>query len=96
MALAGRPLSRKTGDPELAKRLRNLRIDQGFSQLDVSKATGLSLANVAQTENGRTKPNVDTIARYIALYGVTFEDLCGHLIERAKDGSLGRRTYSRS
>lgn len=50
---------------ELSKAIKQLRIDKGFSQEELSEKSGLSLRTIQRLENEKTEPRGDTLKRLI-------------------------------
>ncbi len=46
---------------ELSQHLKNLRIDNGFSQEELSEKSGLGLRTIQRLENGESSPREDTL-----------------------------------
>ncbi|MGH9403855.1 MAG: helix-turn-helix domain-containing protein [Terriglobia bacterium] len=50
----------------VGKRLREVRIQQGLTQIDLEKATGLLRSHISRIENGWRTPSVGTLKRFAA------------------------------
>lgn len=59
------------------ERLKELRIEKGLTQTELSKATGLSQAALALWENGQRIPNALAIITLAKYFGVTSDYLLG-------------------
>lgn len=59
---------------EIAERLRNARINAGYTQKDVAAYTGRSSKLVGHWETGYSQPDADTIASLLRLYNVDAND----------------------
>ncbi|MBQ3235882.1 MAG: helix-turn-helix transcriptional regulator [Clostridia bacterium] len=58
-------------------RLKELRIDKGISQLELSQGTGLSQAAIALWENGKRVPNANVVIVLAKYFNVTADYLLG-------------------
>lgn len=58
-------------------KIRDLRDGQGWTQSDLGARVGLTQAAVSQHELGRTQPDVDTLRRYAAVFGVSVDEVLG-------------------
>jgi transcriptional regulator with XRE-family HTH domain len=57
-------LSKKDDRPmNIGERIRNLRLQQGLSQGDIEKRTGLLRCYLSRIENARTIPSIDTLVK---------------------------------
>ncbi len=59
------------------ERLKELRIEKGLTQIELSKATGLSQSAIALWECGQRLPNVEVIITIATYFGVTSDYLIG-------------------
>jgi transcriptional regulator with XRE-family HTH domain len=60
----------------IGDRLKKLRMAKGMTQLDLSKATGLSLSIIAQLEQGETaNPRLNTVKALAKALGCKIDDL---------------------
>ncbi|HKJ41505.1 MAG TPA: helix-turn-helix domain-containing protein [Sunxiuqinia sp.] len=62
-------------NPELAKRIKELRNRKGISQELLAENTGLSLRTIQRIENGKTAPRGDTLNRLAEALNATPDDL---------------------
>lgn len=62
---------------EFAKRLKMLRIAKGLKQADLSNILGCTQSTIANYENGRKKPNDDTLKQFSIIFNVPLEYLRG-------------------
>ena len=60
---------------KVADRIKELRIEQNLTQLELSKATGVSQNAIAQWENGKRTPNINAIIVLAKYFGVTTDYL---------------------
>lgn len=70
---------KKYGDPELGRKLLELRRKYGLKQEQVAEEVQVSRNSLAGYEGGATMPTVFTLARLAAFYDVTLDELAGHL-----------------
>jgi transcriptional regulator with XRE-family HTH domain len=63
---------------DFAGQLRELRIERGLSQMQLSKAVDVSQSAIAKYELGRTEPTASVIIKLMEYFGVTFEELTGY------------------
>lgn len=61
--------------PWVAKRIRHFREEEGLSQRDIERATGMKAAYVSRVENGHTVPSLETLERFAAAFGVPLYQL---------------------
>ncbi|MES9806106.1 helix-turn-helix domain-containing protein [Streptomyces cinereoruber] len=59
----------------IGKALRTLRESQGMSQRDIGDALVVEQSTVSRWETNSTRPNVESLLKLAALFGVTLEDL---------------------
>lgn len=62
---------------KLSERLKELRAEKGISQMQLSKATGLSKSGINYWENGKRVPNAIVIITLAKYFGVTADYLLG-------------------
>lgn len=62
---------------ELGKRLRELRINLGLTQAQVSERIGISTALISSYEIASRYPSYDKLIKLATLYGVTTDYLLG-------------------
>jgi len=60
-----------------AKRIRELRLTQGLSLRQLSAKLGLSYAAISLYENRKRTPDIYTLSKFMAYFGVTGEYLMG-------------------
>lgn len=70
---------------EIAARLKAARIEKGLNQEDVAKYLGVTTQKVSSFETGRTRVDVDTLARLCELYGLDMNYIAGLQIRRPGD-----------
>lgn len=51
--------------------LKELRLEKGLSQEDLSKELGYSQAAIARWENGKQIPNIEVLISCVEFFGVT-------------------------
>lgn len=62
----------------LAKRLRDLRIENGcISQMTLAEATGISQSSLARWELGKTEPRASELIVLCNFYGISADELLG-------------------
>ena len=61
----------------VAKRLKELRIEKGLSQKELSELTGIPQATIARYELGKTEPIASTIVTLCDFFGVSADYLIG-------------------
>ena len=59
------------------KRIRELRIESGFTQKELADKLQTSNSAVCDWEKGRTQPDLQTLVQIAALFGVTTDYLLG-------------------
>ena len=59
------------------ERIRELRMQKGLSQMELSKATGLSQSAIAKWELGKTEPTATAIVTLSKFFGETADYLLG-------------------
>lgn len=65
---------------ELGKRLRELRIKNGYKQDDILKKFNISSGRYSQYESGRRKPDYELLAEFADFYNVSIDYLLGRQI----------------
>ena len=73
-------------DKNLGEVLKKIRIESGFSLLDVEKITGVSDSYLSQIENGKVKspPSVNTLYKLAQVYVISYQamlELAGYIKE---------------
>lgn len=59
----------------ISKNIKLLRSNQGFTQGDVAKKIGKTIATVSDYEKGRSLPPLDITVKLSKLFGVTLDEL---------------------
>lgn len=77
---------------DIAKRLRELRDDQGLSQRDIEHRTGLLRCYVSRVENGHTVPTLPVLERWAAALEVGLSQLFAVGDEKPEAPKLPERT----
>jgi len=62
---------------EFNERLRIIRLSKGFSQIEVSKATGIASSTYNYYELGRNKPTISAFSKLVEYFNVTSDFLAG-------------------
>ncbi|MBR3272002.1 MAG: helix-turn-helix transcriptional regulator [Clostridia bacterium] len=62
---------------QVAKRIRNARIEKNLTQAAVADALGVSYQAVSNWERGNSMPDIAKLPELCALLGVSFESLVG-------------------
>ncbi len=57
--------------------LKEIRLEKGFSMLDVEKATGIANQNISRWESGQTIPGINFCIQLAELYDVSLDELVG-------------------
>jgi len=60
-----------------SKRLREIRIERGFSQASLAKELGVTKQNISDWENGKSETNFEMVARIANFFQVTAGQLIG-------------------
>lgn len=60
------------------ERLKQLRINSGLTQLDVSRLLGVERSTYVKYERGNSDPSTATLIRLADYFGVTVDYLIGH------------------
>lgn len=58
-------------------KLKQARINTGFTQREISNETGISQPSIAQYETGSREPDIETIGILADFYGVSVDWLLG-------------------
>lgn len=61
--------------------LHDLRLEKGFSQLDLAKILNITRGTVSQWEMKRIEPNMDTLKKLADIFDVSLDFLCGRVEE---------------
>ena len=59
------------------KEIKNVRKASGFSQVEVSKATGISQSTLSWIESDQGVPNMQQCVKLADFYGITLDELVG-------------------
>lgn len=59
----------------IGERLRELRLGNNMTLLEVREKTGLSVSHLSDMERGRAKPSFDALGSLALCYGITMSDL---------------------
>lgn len=70
----------------LSKRIHDLRVVQGYSQVSLAKKLGVSKQAVSNWENDNIQPSVDMLVRLADLFAVSTDYLLGR--EQALQANL--------
>ena len=62
---------------KFSKRLKELRIEKGMSQMDLAKATGISQSAIAKWELDKTEPTASALIKLSEMFGETVQYLLG-------------------
>lgn len=60
--------------------LKNLRLDNDYSQIQISKKLGLSRSTYSNYENGISEPNIDMIIKISKLFNCSIDDLLNNKV----------------
>jgi len=61
--------------------LRSLRIERGWTQLDLAYHSGITPATISRLENGWQSPNLDTAKRLAQTLDVSLDKIAGSILE---------------
>lgn len=73
-------------------RLRELRLRNNLSQLELSKKLNISNVTLSQYENGVRRPDISTISDFADFFGVTSDYLLG----RSSNSQISHETKSKA
>jgi transcriptional regulator with XRE-family HTH domain len=59
----------------LARRIKELRNKNGFSQEELAEKTGLSLRTIQRIENGETEPRGDSLKKIATTFRVSLDEI---------------------
>lgn len=62
---------------DLHNRLKDIRIQKGYSQNDIAQKLNISRQAVSRWENGRAYPDIDNLALLSEIYGISVDELLG-------------------
>lgn len=65
---------------KLGKRLKELRMEKKLSQAEAAKRLRINQSTVSNYENGRKRPDMNTLVKLGVFYGVSPDDLIWHMI----------------
>lgn len=66
----------------IGNNLKNHRETQGISQLELSKATGITQAAISRWEDNKRVPNIESCIILADYYGISIDYLIGHEIKK--------------
>lgn len=58
-------------------RLSMLREENGFTQEDVQRLTGINRSTYSKNESGKSVPSLTNLRKFAKIYGVSLDFLCG-------------------
>ncbi len=64
-----------------SQRLKSLRIENGYTQREISKRLNVAQVSYLRWEQGRTEPNIGNICELCRIYGVSADYLLGNVDE---------------
>lgn len=67
-----------------AIRIKQARINAGYTQKQVEEETGISQSNIAKYENGKLEPDLEKLGVLAQFYNVNINWLLGVVIEKNK------------
>lgn len=59
------------------KEIKNIRKNAGFSQVEVSNATGISQSTLSWIESDEGVPNIQQCVKLADFYGISLDELVG-------------------
>lgn len=71
-------------DKKLAKKIKELRNQKGFSQEELSEKSGLSLRTIQRIENAETEPRGDSLKRLALAFNVTPDEIIDWTVQKDK------------
>ena len=81
----------------LSARLQTLRIAAGWSQVELSRLTGLSKSHICEVENGRARPSLQTLHKLAAAHQMSLEEMMKEvLFKPRRRGSSRLKRHSRA
>ena len=60
---------------DLAKKLKELRIAENLTQLELSEKLNLSRVNYTRYENGKVRPDYETLIKIAEFYDISLDEL---------------------
>lgn len=73
------------GNVELAVKIRELRVSRGLTLRQLEAETGLSNPYLSQMEHGYSMPGIRPLVALAAFYGITLDDLAGHMVDEERE-----------
>lgn len=64
------------------KRVRNARLEAGYTQQQVSDILNISRSNISKFEQGKLEPNLETLGELAQFYNVSINWLLGVTLEK--------------
>ena len=80
-------------DMDLAKRIRQIRIDNQLTQEQVARALDATPGYICNVENGRTAMSLRILTYYARLVGCSLDSLVGELEPDYSETALDRALY---
>ena len=77
---------------DIGKRLKEVRIEKGLSQDDLSDVTGLSKKTIGRWERGETVPSTADLTFLLGKINVSYSDFFGESAEAADSAGAGNGT----
>ena len=78
----------KTDAANLARKVKQLRLENNLTQADVARALNVSPGFISNVENGRTAMSLRLLIYYAKLTGTTLDMLVGDMIPDYKNDAL--------
>ena len=83
---------------KFSERLHELRRQKGLNQDDLAVSLGISRATISDYERERSEPNIETLIRIAAFFGISIDDLTGnvHRLSEKKQSEKTAKSPSNS
>lgn len=62
---------------DIGKELKYHREVNGYTQIDLAKATGISQQKISYIESGKHSPSIDICIKLADFYGISIDELVG-------------------
>lgn len=69
----------------LGEKLKALREQQGYTQIDIAKRLGVSPATYNRYEKNVHTPDIEMLIRIASIFEVSLDSLCGNSVKKKKD-----------
>lgn len=78
---------------ELGKRLKELRVEKGYTQAELSELSGISIMHIGNIENARKEVGLRLLVKYCDALGITVDYILGRSHRIADESMISAIMY---